>query len=229
MRYKIRRALPVIVVAAVMCVNLAQAETAKTAADLQSNKRLAAYLWSRPMQEIFFRLGVEQDRKFGLQVDCKSQFELKPINVVILSPVELPDDKVNPTSGSWLFRYTFVRCGESKVYNAVLGATSQGGLPQYQAYYPGATNAHPILVKDTMVSAMANAIIRSDVKDCKSAEVLDMRVTESPHTVQDGGKEFKGVWGETWTFMACEKTVDVPITFTPDIGGGGTSFSIRLR
>jgi hypothetical protein len=80
-----------------------------------------------------------------------------------------------------------------------------------------------------MVSAMANAIIRSDVKDCKSAEVLDMRVTESPHTIQDSGKEFKGVWGETWTFKACEKTVDVPITFTPDIGGGGTSFTIKLR
>ncbi len=223
------RALPVIVLAALVCMNSARAETASTAADLQDAKRLAAYLWSRPMQEIFFRLGVEQDRKFGLQVDCKSQVELKPINVVILSPIELPDDKPNPTKGSWLFRYAFARCGESKVYNAVLGANGEGGSPQYQAYYPGATSAHPILVKDTMVAAMANAILRSDVKDCRSAEVLDMRVTDSPHTVKDGGKEFKGVWGETWTIKACEKAVDVPITFTPDLGGGGTSFAIRVR
>jgi len=56
-----------------------------------------------------------------------------------------------------------------------------------------------------------------------------MRVTEQPHSVREGAEEFKGVWSETWTFKACNKAVDVPITFTPDIGGGGTTFTMKMR
>jgi hypothetical protein len=224
------RTLSVIAVTAVSTfASYAHAETASSTADLLSNKRLAAYIGSRPMQEVLFRLGVEQDRKFGLQVDCKTQFEVKPLGVVILSPIDLPDDKQNPVKGAWLLRYTFSRCGEAKTYNALFAASTEGGMPKYQAYYPGATNAHPVLVRDAMVSAMPNAIIRSEVKDCKSADVLDMRVTEAPHTVREGEKELKGVWNEIWSFRACNQAVDVPITFTPDASGGGTSFTMKLR
>lgn len=211
-----------------MLVGHSYAETASSAADLQASNRIAAYIESRPMQEVLFRLGVEQDRKFGIQVECKSH-EVKPLAIVILSPIDLPDDKQNPTKGTWLFRYALNRCGETKAYNVLFGANGEGGTPKSLAYYPGTTNAHPVLVRDAMVSAMASAMVRSGIKDCRSAEVFDMRVTEQPHSVREGEKEFKGVWSETWTFKACNQTVEIPITFTPDIGGGGTSFKMSLR
>lgn len=215
--------------AALLLVSSAQAETAASATELRTSKRLATYVNSRPMHEVLFRLGVEQDRKFGIQVDCKSQFEIKPLSIVILSPLDLPDDRQNPTKGAWLFRYSFSRCGEAKTYNALFGANGDGGPPKALAYYPGASAAHPVLVKDAMVSAMTSVMVRSEVKDCRGAEVFDMRVTEPPHSVREGDKEFKGVWNETWTFKACNQTVEIPITFTPDIGGGGTSFAIKAR
>lgn len=205
------------------------AETVNTVADLRSNKRIAAYVVSRPMQEIFFRLGVEQDRKFELQLDCKSKFNVKILSIIILLPIDFPDDKQNPTKGAWIIRYELSRCGEAKIYNALFSMNGDGGDPIFRAYYPGSTIAHTVLVEDAMVSAHSYAMIHSEVKGCKNADIFDMRVTQQPHDFREGEKEYKGVWNENWTFKVCDRTIGVPITFIPDVGGGGTSFAIGLR
>jgi hypothetical protein len=201
-----------------------KAETVSTTADLLNNKKVPAYALSREMQEIMYRLGVEQDKKLGLQTDCKSQYNIKPIDMAVLSPIDFPEDKQNPTKGVWKVRYKLERCGDSKVYNAYFVANSNGEAPNPRAYYPGSTNASPVLVKDAMSSAIVGASARSGLKDCKDISVFDMRVTEPAHNFVEGEKTFKGVWNEIWTFRMCGHSVEVAMTFIPDVNGGGTTF-----
>ncbi len=203
------------------------AETVNTIADLPNNKKTVAYIYAPPAQESLYRLAVEQDRKFGLQQDCKSQYRVEPYSIAVLQPIDFPDDKQHPIKGIWNFRYQIQRCGESKFYNALFIASGNGETPPTpRAYYPGATNAGPLLIKDAMLSALPSALLKSGLKDCKEIDVFDMRVTEKAHDVTEGGKTLRGVWNETWTFKLCGQMVDTAITFIPDATGGGTSFVI---
>lgn len=205
----------------------AYAESVKTTAELSSNKKTAAYIYGRPMQEAMYRLAIEQDKKFGLQQGCKSEYKVQPYGISVLQPIDFPDDKQHPIKGIWKFRYQIQRCGDSKIYNTLFIASDDGKtLPTPRAFYPGSTNAGPLLIKDAMQSAVISAVVKSGQKDCKEIDVFDMRVTEKAHDVVDGGKTQHGVWGETWTLRLCQHLVDVPITFIPDATGGGTSFVI---
>lgn len=201
-----------------------QAETINASADLQTSKKMNAYVFSHSLAEAMYRLGVAQDKKLGLQLDCRSQYSIKPVSTTVLSPIDFPDDKQHPIKGVWEARFQLERCGSSKVYNVVFVANSNGEAPTPHQYYPGSTNASPLLVKDAMPSALAGAQARSRVKDCKDIDVFDMQVTEQAHDVVEGDKRFKRVWKETWTFVRCGQMIDVPITFIPDETGGGTSF-----
>lgn len=204
-----------------------RAEVVNTNADLPNNKRTLAYVYDKPMQESLYRLAVEQDKKFGLQQDCKSQYRVEPYSLSVLQPIEFSDDKKHPSKGIWNFRYQIQRCGESKFYNAIFIASGNGDTPPEQrAYYPGTSNASPLLVKDTMLAALTNVLIRSGQTDCKDIDVFDMKVTEKPHDVDERGKTYRGVWDEMWTFKLCGKMSDISITFIPDITGGGTSYVI---
>lgn len=205
----------------------AYAETVNTSADLPSNKRTVSYMYARTMQESLYRLGVQQDKKFGLQQECKSQYRVEPYSVSILQPIDFPDDKQHPLKGVWNFRYQLQRCGASKFYNAIFIASGGGDTPpKSQAYYPGASNASPILVKDAMLGALSSAMMKADLKDCKEMDVFDMQVTEPPHDVVDGEKTLKGVWNESWTFRLCGQMVDVEVSFIPHTTGGGTRYVI---
>lgn len=206
---------------------VSHAETVNTTADLPNNKKTAAYIYSRPIVEAMYRLGVAQDRKFGLQADCKSEYRVEPFSIAVLSQIDFPDDKQHPAKGIWNFRYQLQRCGESKFYNALFFVTGNGDAPPTpRAYFPGSSNAGPVLIKDAMLAAVPSALIQSGLKDCKEIDVFDMRVSEAPHDVGDGDKARKGVWAETWTFRMCGQMVDVAITFVPDARGGGTSFTV---
>jgi hypothetical protein len=211
--------------ASLMFPSSSEAETVNTTADLLSNKTAVAYVFSRSMLETMYRLGVEEDKKFGLQADCKLQYHVKPIAAVVLKPMEFPEGKQHPTKGVWLSRYLLERCGDSKFYNALFLANSNGEAPMPKAFYPGSTNASAVLVNDAMMSAVTGASARSGLKDCKQADVFDMRVTEPAHDVVEGDKTFKGVWSEIWTFRMCGQMIDVAMTFIPDPNGGGTTFT----
>lgn len=217
--------LSIATAALVMLSGASYAETVNTTAELLSNKTVIAYVFSRPMLETMYRLGVEEDKKFGLQPDCKSQYQVKPFTAVVLKPMEFSEGKQHPTKGVWLTRYQLERCGDSKFYNALFLADNKGDAPMPKAFYPGSTNAGPVLVGDAMMSAVTGALARSGLKDCKKADVFDMRVTEPAHNVVEGEKTFKGVWNEIWTFRMCGQMVDVAMTFIPDANGGGTTFT----
>lgn len=203
----------------------AHAEIVNKTADLQNNRRTTSYVFSRPMLEIMYRLGVEQDRKFGLQTDCKMQYQIKPSGLIVLSPIDFPDEQQHPTKGTWQIRYLLERCGDTKFYNALFIANSSGEQPISRANYPGSSNAGPVLVKDAMLSAITGALVQSGLKDCKNIDVFDMIVTEQAHNVVEGDKTFEGVWNESWAFKVCGQLIDVAMTFIPDVNGGGTSFT----
>ena len=208
----------------------AYAETVNTTADLllSKNKKTFSYIYSRPMMESLCRLAIEQDKKFGLQQECKSQYVVKPFFCMVLQPIEFPADKPHPVKGLWYIHYQIQRCGESKFYNASFIASGNGDVsPTPRAYYPGESNASPQLIKDTMIAALPSALNKSGLKECKKIDVFDMRVTRKAHDVVEGDQTFKGVWNETWTFRLCGKMVDVEIMFIPDATGGGTTYVIR--
>lgn len=199
------------------------AETVNTTAELLNSKTAVAYVFSRPMLETMYRLGVAEDRKFGLP-ECKSQYRVKPFSAAVLKPIEFLEGKQHPTRGVWLARYQLERCGDSKFYNGLFLADSNGETPMPKSFYPGATNAGPVLIKDAMMSAVAGALARSGLKDCKNVDVFDMHVNEPAHDVVEDNKTIKGVWSEIWTFRMCGQMIDVAMTFIPDVNGGGTTF-----
>jgi hypothetical protein len=199
-----------------------RAETVNTTADLQSHQKTAAYLFSGPMLDVMRRLGLQQDKKFGLQQDCISQRSVQPVSSLILSPIDFPDDAPHPTQGAWFLRYQFERCGEAKLYNVLFVANRDGTVPTARTYYPGATIASPDLVNDAMPSVVSGMLARSGLKNCNKIDVFDMRVTDPTHNIVEGSKIFKDVWSETWTFRMCGKMNDVAVTFIPDANGGTT-------
>lgn len=201
------------------------ADVVSTTADLSNNKPALSYMFSPALQESMYRLGVEQDRKFGLATDCKSQYQINPISATVIKPIEFLEGKPNPTRGVWLTRYQLVRCGDSKTYNALFFADNSAQMPASKAFYPGTGHAGPTLIADAMMPAVLGALARSGLKDCKNVDVLDMRVSQVAHTVVEADKTFAGVWNEIWTFKMCDKTIDVAMTFIPDANGGGTTFS----
>ncbi|MCW3481985.1 hypothetical protein OL229_20885 [Neisseriaceae bacterium JH1-16] len=209
----------------VVVSSLSLAETVSIGSELKNNKRTADYISSRPMMESLYRIGLMQDKKFGLQTACKEQFMVQPVSTIILSEIDYPDDKPYQEKGTWISRYQFERCGETKVYNALFMANGDGKAPTAHIYYPGYTNAEPRLIKDAFPLTASHMLILAGLKGCNDVNIFDMRITEQPHDVEEGGKTFKSVWNEVWTFRACGKTADVAMTFIPDADGGGATFN----
>lgn len=201
-----------------------QAQRVWQTSDLQSNKMKSDYITSPSFAQAMHQLGREEDKKLGIQLDCKSPYEVKPITAMVLKPLEFSPGLMNPIQGVWLIRYNLVRCGESKTYSVILSADSKGEKPKASSYLPGVSLAAPQLVVDASVIAIANAGLK--VKECKEHLFFDMAVTEPPHDVIEGDKLLKGVWSELWTFSMCGKLVEVPIKFIPD-GKGGTSIVVN--
>jgi hypothetical protein len=204
-----------------------QAEIVNNAAELAGAKRVDAYIYSRANLVELSKQAQEQDEKFGIDIRCKDAADaVTPKNLIVIAPIDLPDDATHPVKGAWLMRYGFVRCGNEKIYNAVFVARP-GGAPLIQAYYPGAPRAGPPLIKDAMDGMLAAAKQRSSNPACKDYSVFDMRITEQPHDVVEQGATIAGVWREVWTFRACGVTIDVPIKFVPNAKLGATDFVIE--
>jgi hypothetical protein len=204
---------------------LVAAEVATTSSDLPNRRRIVNYIHARPFADVLYNHGLAQDKQFGLHPTCRD-YRVEPHSITILSPIDLPEGKPHPIRGIWNFRYRFIRCGETRMYNVVFLASQGGSAPTTRAYYPGETEASPPLVKDAMVAASTRAHQLVPGAKCAPAEVFDMRVAKSQHDVVENGRTLRGVWDERWTFRVCGKTVEVPIRFIPDANGGGTTFVI---
>jgi hypothetical protein len=223
----ITRLPALLLAAAVLLPALAGAETVNTAAELAGHEKIDNYIYSRDMLTELSRLGQVQDEKFGLDYRCKTATDtIRPINLIVITPIDLPEGATHPVKGAWLLRYGFTRCGNEKIYNAVFVASQNGGKPVVQPYYPGAPRAGPTLIKDAMPAALASAKQRAEDSACKEFAVFDMSVAEPPHDVVEQGVTSSGVWKEIWTFRACGNPVEVPVRFVPNAKLGGTGYII---
>lgn len=204
------------------------AEILGSIGELKPGSRLAAYFFGREQVNDLYAVGRHWDKKLGLQQDCKGPYNIQPVNLFLLKPIDFPDSKPHPASGVWQHRFVFERCGKRMTYNAVF-IGKNGEKPETRPYIPGTTNASMLLVSDTLKGAYPAALLRlgrnKDAKDCKEIEVIDTRLTLPPRVRAADGKA-PAPWEEAWTFRGCGRDVELQIIFAPD-GKGGTFYSIK--
>lgn len=184
--------------------------------------RLTAYLNGKDQIGEMYAIGRQWDKKLGLQQDCKGPYNIQPLSIFLLKPIDFPEGKAHPVSGSWQQRYIFERCGKRMTYNTVFIAR-YGDKPEARPHFPGTTNASMQQITDALRSAAPAALARlaKRSKGCKEADLIDTRLTHAPREADKVGR-----WEESWTFRGCGHDVDIPITFTPD-GKGGTQYTIK--
>lgn len=182
--------------------------------------RLTAYLSGKDQIGEMYAIGRQWDKKLGLQQDCKGPYNIQPLSIFLLKPIDFPEGKAHPVSGSWQQRYIFERCGKRMTYNTIFVARN-GDKPEARPHFPGTTNASMQQIGDALKSAAPAALTRLAKlgKSCKEADLIDTRLTHAPHEVDKTGR-----WEETWTFRGCGHDVEIPITFTPD-GKGGMQYA----
>lgn len=188
--------------------------------------RLTAYLNGKDQIGEMYAIGRQWDKKLGLQQDCKGPYNIQPLSIFLLKPIDFPEGKPHPVSGSWQQRYVFERCGKRMTYNTVFVARN-GDKPEARPHYPGTTNASMQQIADALKIATPAALARlaKRAKDCKDANLIDTRLTHPPREPKTADKP-TGHWEEAWTFRGCGHDVELPIIFTPD-GKGGTYYSIK--
>lgn len=205
-----------------------RAETLNSIGELKPGSRLAAYFFGREQVNDLYTVGRHWDKKLSLQQDCKGPYNIQPVNLFLLKPIDFPEGKPHPVSGVWQHRFVFERCGKRMTYNAVF-IGKNGEKPETRPYIPGTTNASMPLVSDTLKGAYPAALLRlgknKNAKDCKEIEVIDTRLTLPPRA-QAADSKAPASWEEAWTFRGCGHDVELPIIFTPD-GKGGTFYSIK--
>lgn len=188
--------------------------------------RLAAYFHGKEQIGELYAVGRQWDKKLGLQQDCKGPYNIQPLSIFLLEPIDFPEGKPHPVAGSWQHRYIFERCGKSMTYNAVFVAKN-AEKPAAMPHYPGTTNASMQQIAAALNTATPAALLRLSkrAKDCKAADLIDTRLTRPPREAKEAGKP-AAHWEEVWTFRGCGHDVKLPITFTPD-GKGSTQYAIR--
>lgn len=202
------------------------ANTPPSGGEARQPSRLTAYFHGKEQIGELYAVGRQWDKKLGLQQDCKDPYNIQPLSIFLLKPIDFPEGKPHPVTGSWQHRYIFERCGKRMTYNAVFVARN-GEKPEAKPHYPGTTNASMQQIAEALKTAAPAALLRlaKRNKDCKAADLIDTRLTHPPREAKEAGKPASR-WEEAWTFRGCGHDVELPITFTPD-GKGGTQYAIR--
>jgi hypothetical protein len=200
----------------------------KSNADLPKYKSVSEYIFSSEMFENMRIIGIDWDKKLSIMKDCNSGYVVKPMGVMILSPVDFPQNKKHPVQGSWQVRYQLERCGEVKIYNASFSANPNGSVPNFKQDYPGETLANPKLFNDAQTTSKLAAVYKSGLKDtCDNVEILDTKISERPHNLTTDNQT--NGWSEIWIYKVCAKEVEVPLTFTYDVTSNSTKFDIKVK
>ncbi|MBM3391809.1 MAG: hypothetical protein FJY34_07535 [Betaproteobacteria bacterium] len=194
--------------------------------DTRQPSRLTAYLYGKEQIGALYEAGRQWDRKLGLQPDCKTPYNIQPLNLFLLKGIEFPDGQPHPVAGSWQHRFVFERCGKRMTYSAVFVARP-GDKPEVREHVPGTTNASMQQVAEALRTAApaAQARLAKRSKGCKDAELIDTRLTHPPRDPKEADKP-AGHWEETWTFRGCGRDVELTVVFTPD-GQGGMQYAVK--
>src|SRR5262249_32867356 len=137
----------------------------------------------------------------------------KGSNVSIIEPVSVGASGV-PNAGMWKESFPISGCGNDTTIHAYFSATKDEKINIAFAT-PGETRADLILQKDAITYAVLGANIAA--KTCKRFNVKNTRFDGL-----DSANQKIRSWRETWTMVGCNRTFDVPLTFTP-LDRGGTN------
>jgi hypothetical protein len=119
---------------------------------------------------------------------------------------------------SWIERY-IVECNKS-VKRSLLMVIKGSTLKEVTLLVPGETLADPVLQFNALSDLKPLAAAKA-ARDCDLHYVFDTSVIDPPK----GGS---GEWRERWSFVVCDKTVDVEAAFVPT-GDGTTSVIGQVR
>jgi hypothetical protein len=102
-----------------------------------------------------------------------------------------------------------------------------------RAVNKGETLANPTLMRDSSSAAAMAAVlaVRKVKPDCARPEDIGMEnarvVSRSADLSPDWhGARYAGTWKESWTFRACGRRAEVPLSFTAD-GQGGAYWTVH--
>ena len=152
------------------------------------------------------KLGASLDGVPGL--DCGKSYRFGLIGLIRYS--DLDDQK------SWIERYA-VECNKT-VKRSLLMVIRGNDLQESSLLLPGDTNADPVLQMNAMADLAPLAMAKGP-RDCQRRYVFDTAMIEPPQG---------GSWKERWSFMVCDKPVDVDAAFVP-APTGGTSVIGQVR
>jgi hypothetical protein len=135
----------------------------------------------------------------------------KGSNITIIRPVSFrPDGR--PNTGAWRESFPVSGCGNDTTFHIYFFVNKDEKIDTFVAV-PGETRADPTLQKDALVYAMLGAT--SAAKTCKTFNVKNSRFDG----LDTANNKIRS-WRETWTMVGCNRTFDVPLTFSPSDRGG---------
>lgn len=194
-------------------------------AQVAPNERALQYLNSQSHKKLITKTGLFYDRDiFDRKEICQTGYKWDPVSFAVLQPLIFQEGIEHPEAGAWTYRFTFIRCSESTVYN-VLFQGQNGKEPRPAMMVPGLTKTSPQLASD-LVRGLGSAAATAGVQaDCKSVRVLNSKVTVEPFRLETDGRIHEGVWEEHWTARACGKDFSADFCLIPKVTGG-TDWSV---
>ncbi|WP_047491687.1 hypothetical protein [Terriglobus sp. TAA 43] len=130
-------------------------------------------------------------------------------------------DDGNLSNATWVESVPGTACGEHRRYRVLV--TIRGGHAAVAPLLPGESIATPQLESDAqmpLIKATAEFVPKGQT--CP-VDVLDTKLDGPVPAVA------RAAWNEIWTVRTCNRTLNVPIRFVPDMVGEGTSIRIESK
>ncbi len=183
----------------------------------QISPQFVAYIQTEPHVKAL--LDAIRERLSKTPGACQTgKFERDPTLAFIL-PIKY-DAQGTPIEGAWKESINYIGCDSKTRFNLMTVISPDMGV-KVAALLSGTTIATPRLQADSIMYAfMGTALL---ARGCKEKTVIDTHFDSyTGDAVKDAlnGPDSRP-WHETWTVWACNQTIDVPISFTPDNRGTG--------
>lgn len=220
------RIFPLSTILSLLLVLASSNSHAERAADIKAlpkDSRILAYLTDKSATKALYELGSNWDKKLG--IGCSGEYSVKvhPAYIVVLKPIDFPNETKHPTDGIWLYKFELSRCGSAKIYSALVVAQKEGA-PRFIEFVPGTTIASPILVRDTLPIVYLKLSFESQAKEnrkCDDFIIKDTSLTVVPQLSASGNSmSISSPYEELWVARYCGEDRSVLICFRPKPDGG---------
>lgn len=205
------------------------AMTSVVSANTKNAQQTSAYLNSMDFKKLIYNTSVYWDREvLNLQTNCTSKYSIEPVSLAIIKPLVFENGDQTPSDGIWTYRYQFIRCGETIIYN-IYAIAQKNQAPKILRMFPGESRISPTLFKDLTVGIASGTALwaKENAKGkCQNIKVLNSEITMQPFTLKSEGKTYDGAWEEKWTIKRCEDLVPLNFCFIP-VSVGGTNWSLN--